>query len=419
MAKAPAPIQTRSFKRGETILTATTRPTHVFLVQSGLISICILKDGCTPLYFIGAGQCLREDALIGGAPTGVSAIAVKDTEVLEIPLETARSQIDGSGLTVYPIIKGLLERLKISLSELRGIKVARHARPCPSDVIAKLFGVIFHTAQYVGKKEGDVVLVEWDAFRAYATEVFLEDPIRLEEGIHVLTNLGYAVPVRESEYDTDWKAIRFTNMIQVEKFFDFYQNYQFKTGHAGMLKTDDKTTEVTEHLVRIADTYRTDRTGMVTLPYKATVDAMKEVFGKTFDGEQIIRLEQKGLMMKRVSTSDGGRLSFIKSEFEQMLLNWQVLKEVERWNTNGLVELEPARPETLDAAPVQTAAEEKREGSAIDAWSPMVLSGKPIKIRTHPAQPHETLCPNCMSTLRKEQTYCPVCDTDLKKKNAA
>ena len=38
---------------------------------------------------------------------------------------------------------------------------------------------------------------------------------------------------------------------------------------------------------------------------------MKKTMGATFEADQLFRLEQKGLFIKRTTTQDGGILSFL------------------------------------------------------------------------------------------------------------
>ena len=52
------------------------------------------------------------------------------------------------------------------------------------------------------------------------------------------------------------------------------------------------------------------------------IEALKLTLGKSFEGDQFQRLEQKGLFVKRISSDQGGTLTFYKPDYEQMLLNW-------------------------------------------------------------------------------------------------
>ncbi len=423
-------IQTRSFKRGEVIFSPGQGTAAVYVVQSGLVSVCVLKDGCAQLHLVRPMQILREDAMMTGPASGTTAIALKDTQILELPLEVARTLTSSSQPPLGILFKGLLERLKSAANELRSLRMNRGAQPCHPDLVAKVYGVIFYTARYLGKNENDAVVISWAKLKSYAVETFHEEETRLEEAIYSLIKLGYAEPrTFKNEksgpipLSNEWTDICFRNMVQIETFFDFYQNYHFKGGYAGLLKTNEKATELTQALVRLADKYQPDRAGMVTMPYKLTIDTLKETLGKTFEADQIFRLEQKGLMVKRTTTQDGGVLSLFKAEFEQMLLNWKVLKEVEQWNEFGFVRL----PEAManDPSASKGASSDDKESAqfktameALDSWKPLIVTGSRPVIRTEPPRHDEVLCPHCMSPVLASQTYCSICDSEIPKKAA-
>jgi CRP-like cAMP-binding protein len=429
MSQQPT-VQTRNFKRGEVIFSPGLGAPAIYFVQSGLISISILKEGCAQLHLVRPMQIFKEDALMTGPASGTTAIALKDTQVIEIPLEIARALSGSTQQPLGTLFKGLIERLKSSTNELRSLRMNRGAQPCHPDLVAKVFGVIFYTARYLGKKENDSIVIPWSQLKTYAVETFHEEETRLEEAIYSLIKLGYAEPRTEKPDSSGavplsevWTDICFRNMVQIEAFFDFYQNYHFKGGYAGLLKTNDKATELTQALVRLADKYETDRAGMVTMPYKLTVDTLKAMLGKTFEAEQIFRLEQKGLMVKRTTTQDGGVLSLFKQEFEQMLLNWKVLKEVEQWNEFGFVKL----PESMSNAqgPTKSAPGEEKETAqmkaaleALESWKPLIMTGSPPVLRTQPPRHDEVVCPHCLSPVLASQTYCSVCDSEIPKKAA-
>jgi CRP-like cAMP-binding protein len=429
MPQQPA-IQIRNFKRGEVIYSPGLGASSVYFVQSGLISVSVLKDGCAQLHLVRPMQIFKEDALMTGPASGTTAIALKDTQVIEIPIEIARTLTGATQPPLGTLFKSLIERLKSASNELRSLRMNRGAQPCHPDLVAKVYGVIFYTARYFGKKEGDSIVLPWNQLRTYAVETFHEEETRLEEAVYSLIKLGYAEPRTDKQESSgpvpqsdSWQDICFRNMVQIEAFFDFYQNYHFKGGYAGLLKTNDKATELTQALVRLADKYQADRAGMVTMPYKLTVDTLKATLGKTFEADQIFRLEQKGLMVKRTATQDGGVLSLFKQEFEQMLLNWKVLKEVEQWNEFGFVKL-PEEINNETSATTGAAGDEKESAQlkaameALETWKPVIMSGSVPVIRTEPPRHDEVLCPQCLSPVLASQTYCTTCDSEIPKKAA-
>src|SRR5690348_7867189 len=87
----PVPIITRTYKRGQTIFVPGPGSPSVFVVQTGLVSVVVLKDGCAQLQLVRPWQILREDALMAGPASGTTAIALKDTQVVEVPVDVVRT----------------------------------------------------------------------------------------------------------------------------------------------------------------------------------------------------------------------------------------------------------------------------------------------------------------------------------------
>jgi hypothetical protein len=69
------------------------------------------------------------------------------------------------------------------------------------------------------------------------------------------------------------------------------------------------------------------------------VDYFKNELGLNFSPDQISRLENKGLMTKRKTTSNNQvLLQFELKEFASIHKNWTILREVNRWNEKGSVD---------------------------------------------------------------------------------
>lgn len=402
-------------KPGETIgdASAGKRGKSLYIVQTGRLIVNIGKDEVLELHHAESPQCLGEEAIFGPTGVGNSAVAVEESQVLEVPIETAKGHYSKLTPLLSGVLKGLAERVRVASAELKTLKLARNALPCPPDYTAKVFGVTFHSARFVGKKQDDLLVATYQNFLDYAVNVMEETPYRMLQALRILAKLGYAKLDLEKS-----GTIEFKDMTQIEAFFDFYQNYHFKPGYASLLKTNDKITQITQTFLKLSRGYDADRSGLVHMPFKPTIDAMKEKLGSSFEADQLFRLEQKGLMIKRTTTQDGGILSFWRAEFEQMLLNWKVLREVELWNKKGFVEMTDG---TVAPVPATAVPEASPAGKAavlslaerLAAWQPKVLQGKVPQIRTAPPAPGEIFCPTCMSTITAEQTLCEVCDSEL------
>jgi CRP-like cAMP-binding protein len=404
-------IVTRNLKAGETLLKPGDKLNSVYIVQSGRISICQPKGGkMVEISQMRAPETIGDECVFGPMPWQLSALAIRDSVIVEIPVEMLQEQINKGNPNQKALLKAFSDRVKTTFAELKTLQTNREVMPCPADNTAKVFGVVFHTARAVGaaSDSGGPTVADWVQFKKYAFEVFDESVVRLEDAVNVLAKLGYVKLVGDK--------IHLNDMKQIEAFFDYYGNYHFKGGYSDLLKTNAKMQKVTEEFLRVADAYPVDRGGNAHLPYKDTIDAMKKVMGNSFEADQLFRLEQKGLFIKRVSTQDGGTLSFYRPDFEQMMLNWKILRELEIWNEKGFVELGGQTGAPAEA--VDPAAERKRWAQMLAGWKPVASAGG-LKLRSGEKKAGEIWCPTCMSVVTKAQKQCHVCGAELGTAKAA
>jgi CRP-like cAMP-binding protein len=401
-------IVTRQIKAGEILLKPGAKIDSVYVIQAGRISLCQSKSGkMVEISQLRAPEAIADEAIFGTAPWQMMALAIRDTTVVEVSVEVLRGELAAANANLRALLKAMSDRTRAIFAELKTHQANREIVPCPADHTAKVFGVIYHTARAVGKSEEGKFVADWTAFRRYAFEVFDESVVRLEDAVNILIKLGY---VR-----MQGASIHLNDMSQIEAFYDYYGNYHFKGGYDDLLKTNAKMQKLTEEFLKVAAEYPADRGGNAHLPYKATVDALKKTMGNSFEADQLFRLEQKGLFIKRVATNDGGTLSFYKPDFEQMLLNWKILRELELWNEKGFVENGAAA--VTPAASEDPTAERKRWVQLLASWKPAAAAGGGApKLRSGEKKVGEIWCDVCMSVMTRGQAICAVCGAEKAKK---
>ncbi len=108
---------------------------------------------------------------------------------------------------------------------------------------------------------------------------------------------------------------------------------------------------------------------------------LKTAFAGNFTPDQFDRMEKKGLFIKRESSTTGGTLQFYRHDFSVMLQNWKILREIDKWNERGVVDL---------VDPVS----EKTKGA-------------------------KSACPACFSEVAEKQKFCGNCGNKLGEAAAA
>lgn len=335
----------KTIKKGETLFSEGDKATTVYLVQSGLISVFLQRPKKNiEIYQVAGSQVLGEYALFSSPQHPFSAVALNETKVLEIPLELFKYQLDGSSQIIQLLLKSMIEKQKNSTNEIKSIRMEKDSSPCPPEYVSRVFGVIYHVAKQIGIEKEDRVSVTWSSFRQYAQRVFLENPMRLENGCNILVKLKLA----EFEYvknDSDPEApqeygyLHFFDLPAIEKFFEYYQHYYYKGGNPDFFKIDEKLLQLVNCLLRFTDKATVNRAGIVQVNYKEVMEQLKTAFAGNFTPDQFDRMEKKGLFVKRESSATGGSLSFYRHDFSVMFNNWRILREIEKWNERGIVEL--------------------------------------------------------------------------------
>jgi hypothetical protein len=338
------------FKKGEFLFKEGEKIQNLLLIQQGAVSLCLARPKKNvDLFQIGSSQILGEQALKGASTHPLSAMATQETKVMEIPLELLKQQTEAAPQTIKVLIKSLVDRLVIASNEVKSSKLEKDTSPCPEDQVAKIFGSIYHTAHHKGEasdeKNKSKITMDWTAMKQYAQRVFAESPKRLEQACCILVKMKLAqfemgkLPEDPEGPDVIVK-IHFFDLAAVEAFFEFYQYYYFKGGKAEILKTDDTCVQILANLIALADGLPLDRHGVVSMDFSKTIERFKSDFSINLNNDHFARLEQKGIFAKRAPRTDGTVvLQFELKEFQTTQKIWRMLREVEKWNEKGFVDL--------------------------------------------------------------------------------
>ncbi|MFN7729539.1 MAG: cyclic nucleotide-binding domain-containing protein [Bdellovibrio sp.] len=347
--------------KGEYLFKEGDKVTSLILIQSGALQLCIIRPKKNiELATVGAGQIVGEQALVGGTYT-YSAMATSETKVVELPGELYRAQVDGAAQIIKVVLKSLTDRMKQALVDVRAGRMEKDSSPCPEDQVAKVFGTIYHTARYKGDKDAknpNSTSLEWTFYRQYSQRVFGESLKRLEQATNVLVKLGLAKyemgkPPEDPEGPDVIMRVAILDLAAVEAFFEFFQYYYYKGGKTDLLKSDEIATNFLQEFVKIGEGLERDRYGQVSVEYSKVLEAFKNNLNVTLNNDHFARLEAKGIFMKRGPRQDGTAwVSFEIKEFQTTAKIWKVLREIEKWNEKGFVDLtEDDKPKKKVGAP--------------------------------------------------------------------
>ncbi len=341
----------RTFKKGEFLFKEGDKIQNIQLIQSGSVSLCLSRPKKNlDVRTIASSQVLGEQALNGGTTYPFSAVATVETKVIEIPADAFKQTVDGSPQMIKVLVKSLIDRLKVSLNEVKSNKLEKDSRPCPEDQVAKIYGTVFHVFNHKGtrdEKDKNTVWIDWTMCKQYAQRVFGESPKRLEQALCVLVKLKLASfemgrPPEDPEGPEQIMKVTLKDLAAIESFFEFYQYYYFKGGSTGdILKPEESLTNLLNQFITITEGIEADRFGTVTIDYQKTMERFKTDLGINLNADHFARLEQKGIFAKRQARQDGTVvLQFDIKEFKTTQKIWKMLREIEKWNDKGFVDMD-------------------------------------------------------------------------------
>lgn len=366
-------MSSRIFKKGEVIYKDGDKITSVYLIQSGGANQCLIRGKKTiDLYQLGSSHILGDQIILGQTTHPTSAIATTETKVLEIPVDALKQQYEGAPQMLKVIIKSLADRLRLAMNDVRSGKLEKDSSPCPEDQVAKVFGAVFHTANHKGdRSQPGRVVVDWNMMRQYSQRVMGESPKRLEQAINILVKLKLALYEMGKAPDNpdgpdEIQKVHFLDLGLVESFFEFYQYYYFKGGRSELLKVDELCQQMLGGIVKLAENEQPDRFGIVGVDFAKFSEYCKEELGINLNNDHFTRLEGKGVFMKRKNGGSGVILQFEIKEFRSIFQSWKMLKEIDKWNERGFVDMDEKE---------EKAKKKKSDGPSCPACSAEVVAG--------------------------------------------
>lgn len=381
---APSP---RQFKKGDLLFREGDKISSVFIIQSGGVNLCIQRPKKNiDLLQVGSNQVLGEIGFGGGVAYSYSAIATTETKVLELPIDQARALVEGGTQVFKIIVKSMADRLKQVMAEVRANKMEKDGVPCSDEQTAAIFAGVFHTLNHKGEKDPKDpkrVEMDWIFLKTYAQRVFGVTPKRTEQVLNILVKFKTATLTMGKAPDNpegpdEIQKVHVSDISHLEGFFEYWQYHYFKNGRTDMLKFDETLLLYLNSLIRLGDTLTPDRFGVVQIELGKAMEHVKAEIGMNLTPDHFARLESRGVFAKRAPKTDGVVwLGWEMKEFQHVARNWKFIREVDKWNEKGFVDIN------------EEAAVAKKKN------------------------PGEISCPQCASGVPQAAKFCPECGHKL------
>jgi len=332
-------------KKGDYLFKEGDKIQSVWIVQSGQISLGLQKNKKNmEIMTVGTGYVFADLIVQGLMSYNYSALVTSEAKVAEVPMDTFKQQYEPLHPIHKTFVKGLAEKLKWTMNELKAVRLEKEPSPCPDDCIPQVYGAIFHVLNHKGLKDGNSARVEWMTLRQYSQRVFGESLKRLENAVQVLVKLNLAEYIMgKSPDDPDGKdeiqGLVVRDLPGLEAFFEFFQYYYYKGGKSEFLKFDEQNYNTLRLLMMAYEGVEADRFGIVSKDFAQVTEFFKE-YGVVLGAGHFTALEAKGLFCKRKPLADSSvALQFEIKEFKTQQDIWKILREIDKWNEKGFVDM--------------------------------------------------------------------------------
>ena len=332
-------------KKGEYLFKEGDKIQTVYIVQTGQMNICLQKNKKNvDIMNVGVGYVFADQVVLGTSQYNYAAMALQETKVVEIPLEGFKQQYEALHQIYKSFIKTMAEKLKWSLNEVKTAKLEKNPMPCSEEAIPKVFGTIFHVVNHKGLKENNSAKVDWMTLRQYSQRIFGESLKRLEQATQVLVKLKladyiYGKNPEDPESKDEIQGIVIKDLVALESFFEFYQYYYYKGGKSELIKFDEPSYNTLRVLLLAFEGAEADKFGIVSKDFNDIVTFFKD-YGISLGNGHFTALEKKGLFCKRKPAADSKvHLQFEIKEFRTQMDIWKVLREIDKWNEKGFVDM--------------------------------------------------------------------------------
>lgn len=332
-------------KRGEYLFKEGEKIQSVMIVQSGQISLCIQKNKKNvDVMSVGVGYVFADLVVLGMTNYNYSALVMQEAKVVEVPVDNFKQQFEGLHQVNKSFIKGLAEKLKFTMNEVKASRFEKDPSACPDEGVPKVFGTIFHVMNHKGLKEGSSAKMDWQTMRQYSQRVFGESLKRLEQAAQLLVKLKLADFIYGKSSDDpnakdEIQGFYLHDLNAIESFFEFYQYYYYKGGKSELLKFDESNYNFLRILILAYEGAEADRFGIVSKELGEVTEFAK-TYGLNIGVGHFTSLESKGLFCKRKPAAEGKvLLQFEIKEFKTQQDIWKIIREIDKWNEKGLIDM--------------------------------------------------------------------------------
>ncbi|MFP5519635.1 MAG: Crp/Fnr family transcriptional regulator [Bdellovibrionia bacterium] len=306
------------------------QPDAMYIVKSGAFAVTKTKGNSEIILAeVGPGAMVGEMALFDMKPRSANVKAIKDSEVIALPYEALKKQMEQLPVWVRAIMKNMNENLREMNKKLKILEnPAKEEERFPPHIVNKYISILNLVGHRYGRREEDGSLsFSSHLLRNYTIQIFQEATNKMDAMVSVLAELEYLV--LEDRGDGTKKII---NKFPEElfTFVDWYNEWLFKQDKDRMPLLSDQEVKILNGLLVFAKKVEPDKKGFSKISLNDVQnDSMKEV-GFLIKLEDPNSLIEKGYLTEKIMDEKGVYIAISLDEVEIYARNWTIVNTLKK-----------------------------------------------------------------------------------------
>ncbi len=305
-------------------------PDAMYIIKSGSFAITKTKGNSEiVLAEIQAGAMVGEMALFDNKPRSANVKATKDAEVVALPYDSLKTQMEQLPVWVRAIMKTLNENMREANKK---IKILENTNPdeerFPPHIVNKYISILNLVSHKYGKAEGEGGLVITSVLlRNYTIQIFQEATNKMQSVVNALTDLGYVV--QEERGDGTQRVINLRPQ-ELFSFVDWYNEWLFKQEKDRLPQLTDKEVEILNGIILFAKRIEPNHKGFRKVNLNDVQNESMKETGNLIRVDDVNSLIEKKYLTEKIMDEKGVYLMVALDDVEHLARNWTVVNSLKR-----------------------------------------------------------------------------------------
>lgn len=304
-------------------------PDAMYIIKSGSFAITKTKGNSEiVLAEIQAGAMVGEMALFDNKPRSANVKATKDAEVVALPYDSLKSQMDQLPVWVRAIMKTLNENMREANKK---IKILENTNPdeerFPPHIVNKYISILNLVSHKYGKPEGEGTVITSVLLRNYTIQIFQEATNKMQSVVNALTDLGYVV--QEERGDGTQRVINLRPQ-ELFSFVDWYNEWLFKQEKDRLPQLTDKEVEILNGVILFAKRVEPNHKGFRKVNLNDVQNESMKETGNLIRVDDVNSLIEKKYLTEKIMDEKGVYLMVALEDVEHLARNWTVVNSLKR-----------------------------------------------------------------------------------------